>query len=76
MTTRLALIVGHEMAHQVLGHLIRGAAHRELGQLLGEAITAFSTLSLGRLLDWKHFKVDPERAPGSPERGGERLFPG
>ena len=55
----MALIVGHEMAHQVLGHLIRGAAHRELGQLLGEAITAFSTLSLGRLLDWKHFQVDP-----------------
>ena len=55
----LALVVGHEMAHQVLGHLIRGAAHRELGQLVGEAITAFSTLSLGRLLDWKHFQVDP-----------------
>ena len=56
----LALIVGHEMAHQVLGHLIRGAAHRELGQLLGEVITAASTLSLGRLLDWKHFQVDPD----------------
>jgi Zn-dependent protease with chaperone function len=55
----LALIVGHEMAHQVLGHLIRGAAHRELGQMLGEVITAASTLSLGRLLDWKHFQVDP-----------------
>jgi Zn-dependent protease with chaperone function len=55
----LALVVGHEMAHQVLGHLIRGAAHRELGQLVGEAITAFSTLSLGRLLDWKHSQVDP-----------------
>ena len=34
----LALVVGHEMAHQVLGHLIRGAAHREMGQLVGEAI--------------------------------------
>ena len=56
----LALIVGHEMAHQVLGHLVRGAAHRELGQLLGEVITAASTLSLGRLLDWKHFQVDPD----------------
>jgi Zn-dependent protease with chaperone function len=55
----LALIVGHELAHQVQGHLIRGAAHRELGKMLGEAITAFSTLSLGRLLDWKHFQVDP-----------------
>jgi Zn-dependent protease with chaperone function len=55
----LALIVGHEMAHHVLGHLVRGAAHRELGKMIGEAITAFSTLSLGRLLDWKHFQVDP-----------------
>jgi Zn-dependent protease with chaperone function len=55
----LALIVGHEMAHQVLGHLVRGAAHRELGQMLGEVITAASTLSLGQLLDWKHFRVDP-----------------
>jgi Zn-dependent protease with chaperone function len=55
----LALVVGHEMAHQVLGHLVRGAAHREMGQLVGEAITACSTLSLGRLLDWKHFQVDP-----------------
>jgi Zn-dependent protease with chaperone function len=55
----LALIVGHEMAHHVLGHLVRGAAHRELGKMVGEAITAFSTLSLGRLLDWKHFQVDP-----------------
>jgi Zn-dependent protease with chaperone function len=56
----LALIVGHEMAHQVLGHLVRGAAHRELGQLLGEVITAASTLSLAQVLDWKHFQVDPD----------------
>ena len=55
----LALVVGHEMAHQVLGHLIRGEAHKELGQMLGEAVTAASTLSLGRLLDWKHSRVDP-----------------
>ena len=27
--------------------------------MLGEAITAASTLSLGRLLDWKHYRVDP-----------------
>ena len=55
----LALIVGHEMAHQVLGHLVRGAVHRELGQMLGEVVTAASTLSLARLLDWRHFQVDP-----------------
>jgi Zn-dependent protease with chaperone function len=56
----LALIMGHEMAHQVLGHLVRSAAHKELGQLAGAVITAFSTLSLARLLDWKHFQVDPD----------------
>jgi|GEM_PF-813430 len=56
----LALIVGHEMAHQVLGHLIRGAAHRELGKFMGEAITAFSTLSLNHLLDWRHVMVSPD----------------
>jgi Zn-dependent protease with chaperone function len=56
----LALIVGHEMAHQVLGHLMRGAAHREMAKFVGEAFTAFSTLSLNRLLDWRHAMVSPE----------------
>jgi Zn-dependent protease with chaperone function len=56
----VALIVGHELAHQVLGHLIRGAAFRELGKFMGEAITAFSTLSLNRLLDWRHVMVSPD----------------
>jgi Zn-dependent protease with chaperone function len=56
----LALIVGHEMAHQVLGHLVRGAAYQELGKFLGEAITAVSTLSLNRLLDWRHAMVSPD----------------
>ena len=72
----MALIVGHEMAHQVLGHLIRGAAHRELGKFVGEAITAVSTLSLNHLLDWRHVMVSPERSPGSPKCRGERFFPG
>jgi Zn-dependent protease with chaperone function len=56
----LALIIGHEMAHQVLGHLIRGALHLELGKFVGEAFTAFSTLSLTRLLDWRHAMVSPD----------------
>lgn len=54
----LALVEGHELAHQALGHLIRGAAHRELGKFVGEAVTAFTTLSLGQVLDWKHSLVD------------------
>jgi Zn-dependent protease with chaperone function len=56
----LALVVGHELAHQTLGHLTRGSLHRELGQFVGEAFTAFSTLSLNRLLDWRHAMVSPD----------------
>jgi Zn-dependent protease with chaperone function len=56
----LALIVGHEMAHQVLGHLVRNSVHLELGQMLGGIVSAFLTQSLTQLLDWKHFKVDPD----------------
>lgn len=55
----LAMIVGHELAHQAQGHLMRGAAHRELGKFMGETVTAFTTLSLGRILDWRHTMVDP-----------------
>jgi Zn-dependent protease with chaperone function len=56
----LALVVGHELAHQTLGHLVRGSLHRELGQFVGEAFTAFSTLSLNRLVDWRHAMVSPD----------------
>jgi Zn-dependent protease with chaperone function len=56
----LALIVGHELAHQSLGHLIRSRARRGLGKFIGEAITAFSTLSLNHLLDWRHSMVSPD----------------
>jgi Zn-dependent protease with chaperone function len=56
----LALVVGHELAHQTQGHLIRGALHRELGQFVGTAFTAFSTLSLNRLMNWRHAMVSPD----------------
>jgi Zn-dependent protease with chaperone function len=56
----LALVVGHELAHQTLGHLIRGSLHQELGQFVGEAFSAFSSLSLNRLLDWRHAAVSPD----------------
>jgi Zn-dependent protease with chaperone function len=56
----LALVVGHELAHQTLGHLIRGSLHRGLGQFVGEAFTAISTLSLNRLMDWRHAMVSPD----------------
>ena len=56
----LALTIGHELAHQALGHLVRGAAHRELGKFIGAALTAFSTLSLNHLMDWRHSTVSPD----------------
>jgi len=55
----LALAVGHELAHQALGHLTRGAGHRQLGKFTGAALGAFSTLSLNQLLDWRQTMVSP-----------------
>jgi hypothetical protein len=56
----MALIIGHELAHQALGHLVRGMAHREVGKLVGETIAAFNTFSVRRLLNWRNFSVDPD----------------
>lgn len=56
----LSLVIGHELAHQAQGHLVRGAARQELGKFLGAAFTAFSTMSLNHLLDWRHTMVSPE----------------
>jgi Zn-dependent protease with chaperone function len=56
----LALIIGHELAHQALGHLVRGAGHQVLGEMVGEVVTAFATLSAGRLLGWRYSKVSPD----------------
>jgi Zn-dependent protease with chaperone function len=55
----LALTIGHELAHQALGHLVRGAAHRQLANFLGNAVTAVSTLSLNQLLHWRQAGVSP-----------------
>jgi Zn-dependent protease with chaperone function len=56
----LALVVGHELAHQALAHRVRREAYREVGQFLGEAVTAVSTLSLSRLVNWRGFMVDAD----------------
>ncbi len=56
----IALVVGHELAHQTQGHLVRGALHREVGKFVGEAVLAFSTFSPTRLLDWRSAGVDPQ----------------
>jgi len=46
----LALVIGHELAHQVLGHQARRAAQQELGKLAGGLAGVFTTLSLQRLI--------------------------
>jgi Zn-dependent protease with chaperone function len=56
----LAFVVGHELAHQALGHLVRREAYQGLGQFVGEMVTAVSTLSLNRVLNWRHLQVDPD----------------
>jgi len=56
----LALVVGHELAHQALAHRVRREAYREVGQFLGEAVTAVSTFSLSRILNWRHSMVDAD----------------
>jgi Zn-dependent protease with chaperone function len=48
----LALVEAHEMAHQVLGHLTRGAGHRRLGGMAGTVwnLTGlFATEAISRL---------------------------
>jgi Zn-dependent protease with chaperone function len=45
----LALIIGHELAHQALGHRVRGAGQRQVAGLAG-AVSAFTTYTLRYLL--------------------------
>ncbi|MDD2901627.1 MAG: M48 family metalloprotease [Syntrophales bacterium] len=45
----LALVVGHELAHQVLGHRVRRAGQRQL-TLPIDAVAAFTTYTLNYLL--------------------------
>jgi predicted Zn-dependent protease len=56
----LALVIGHELAHQAQGHLVRSAGQQQLGKLVGEVVTAFTSLSLNHLLNWRHYQVDDE----------------
>ncbi len=46
----LALIIGHELAHQVLGHRVRRAGQSQLAWLAGDTVNAFATYALGFLL--------------------------
>jgi len=50
----LAVVLGHELAHQVLGHLVRGAGHRRLGGAAGQAwrlVGLFATRTINTLTD-------------------------
>ncbi len=46
----LALIIGHELAHQVLGHRVRRAGQSQLAWLAGDTVAAFTTYALSYLV--------------------------
>ncbi|MFZ5453150.1 MAG: M48 family metalloprotease [Thermodesulfobacteriota bacterium] len=46
----LAVIIGHELAHQVLGHQVRRAGQMQLAWLAGSGVFAFTTYTLRYLL--------------------------
>lgn len=62
----LALVVGHELAHQTLGHLVRGAGHRRLGGLAGkmwQLTGVFATQSLQNLMNLRQAVWQQDRPP-------------
>ena len=48
----LALVVGHELAHQILGHRVRQEGQKRLSKLAGEVMGAFTTLTLRQLVQF------------------------
>jgi len=46
----LALVIGHELAHQALGHRLRRAGQTQLSWLAGGAVVAFASFTLRYLL--------------------------
>jgi len=75
----LALIIGHELAHQVLGHRVRRAGQSQLSWLAGDTVAAFTTYALGFLLRlWyipvskKDLRVDPAATVSAFSRDDER----
>jgi len=53
----LALVIGHELAHQVLGHRVRRAGQSQLGWLAGDTVAAFTTYALNYLLSLWYLPV-------------------
>ncbi len=52
----LAVVVGHELAHQALGHLVRGTGHRRLGSLAGKAWQLAGVLATQSLQGLRNFR--------------------
>ncbi|MBI4794591.1 MAG: M48 family metalloprotease [Deltaproteobacteria bacterium] len=75
----LALVIGHELAHQVLGHRLRRAGQRQL-TLAVDTVSAFITYTLGYLLKLWYLPVFdrdllreiPQATVSAFSRGDER----
>ncbi len=53
----LALVEGHELAHHVFGHLVRGAGRRRVGGVLGQTwrvVGLFATQTVGALANLRY----------------------
>jgi hypothetical protein len=59
----LAVVVGHELAHQSHGHLVRGAGQRHVGGLAGRMWKFVGTQTLNGLMDWRRAIWIDERVP-------------
>jgi predicted Zn-dependent protease len=73
----LAVIIGHELAHQAFGHLLRGAGHRRLGGLAFKAwqlAGAFATQSAGNLLDLRRVLTSRSAAPAVTQNAVVSVF--
>ncbi len=73
----LAMVVGHELAHQALGHLVRGAGYRGSGLALGKVwklMGGFATQTLSRLTNWRQFIWVDEESPAAVEEAVVSVF--
>jgi len=64
----LALVVGHELAHHVFGHLVRGAGQRRLGGMAGKVWSIgglFATQTIGSLANLRSAFWLKDTAPAS-----------
>ncbi|MBW1916711.1 MAG: M48 family metalloprotease [Deltaproteobacteria bacterium] len=55
----LAFVIGHELAHQILGHLLIATGQRQLGELIGRVVSGVATFHLNRLLNLETYRIYP-----------------